>query len=100
MGRRWEAIPALHLLIFLALCRNDGAESFGVLKLRHDVTEDSCQSCVVLWCVGGGWEIFSCPSTEPDARAFFRVKRYVGGDDTHWLYRDVLEEGWDVVTIV
>ena len=41
---------------------NDGAESFGMLKLNHNVTKEFHESSVIFWYVGGGWEVVPLPS--------------------------------------
>ena len=46
------------------------------LKPCGDVSQDSCETHVVLWCnIGFIGKVFTLPPAEPDARAFLRANR-------------------------
>ena len=76
MGRWWEAVPPLGIILRLALGGDDGAKRFhGVQPGRH-VGQDARETHVVLWSrLGRCGEVDVCPTTEPDARACPRKRR-------------------------
>ena len=49
MSRRWEAVPYVGILFFLALGGEDGAERFCGLQPGHHVGQEARETCVILW---------------------------------------------------
>ena len=70
LGCRWEAVPPLCLLFYLALGGNNGTERFGCMQPGRDVSKDVRETQVVLWGRRGRlWQIHVYLLLEPDARA-------------------------------
>ena len=70
-----EAVLVLCLLVCLTLCLHDGGNIFNVSRSRREITEEYRESSVILWCVGGGRGVVTCPSSEPDTHVFFCAKK-------------------------
>ena len=100
MGRWWETVPPLGILLRLPLGGDNGSERFRGVQPGHHVGQDACETHVVLWSrLGRRGEVHVCPTTEPDTRVIVRAKEEWIRNDSWRLDCDGLEEGQDVAEI-
>ena len=101
LGRWWETVPPLGLILRLALGSDDGVERFYGVKPGRYLDQDACETHVVLWIrLGRRGEVDVCPMTEPDTRTLVCAKGDWSRNDLWRLDCNILEEGQDVVEIV
>ena len=93
---RWEAVPPLCLLFRLALGDDDRTERFGCMQPGTHVGTDVRETQVVFWGRHGRlWEVYVCPSLEPDAHAISGILGQGGGANALTLrnfFKGVVQE--------
>ena len=77
MGFWWEAVQPLCLFFRLTLGGDDGVEHCCGMQPGHHVSQDTCETQVVLWGrLGRLGKVDVCPTLKPDARACPREGRF------------------------